>query len=87
MSKLNVRDVAEVVGKGTIRGIANVGINIAVVGGGWLGTLLYAGTCKNVVLKTAVMVVGGFGSLLAGYAVSDLVDDKLVEMGLEIDGI
>lgn len=85
MSKLDVRDVAEIVSKGTIRGIANVGTNVAVIGAGWLGTLLYAGACQNVVLRTAVMIAGGFGSFLAGYTVSELVDNKLVEMGLDID--
>lgn len=86
MGKLDVRDVVECVGKGVVRGVVNVGVNVAIIGGGLLGTMLYANACKNVVLKTAVTVVGSIGSMAAAYTVADLVDDKLVEIGLDVDG-
>lgn len=87
MGKLDVRDVAECVGKCVVRGVVNVGVNVAVIGGGLFGTMLYAGACTNPVLRTAVTVIGSVGSMAAGYVVADLVDDKLVEIGLDVDGI
>lgn len=88
MNKDKILEVAGAVGKATIRGVAYVGTNIAVIGGGILGTVLYANQCKTKAGRNVITVVGTVGSMLAGYTVGSLVDDKLVEeYDLDIDGI
>lgn len=79
---------AGTVGKLAIRGVAYIGTNVAVIGGGLLGTILYGGKFDNKIYQGGITAIGIAGSMLAGAAVSNAVDKMLVEdFGLGVEGL
>lgn len=79
MTKDKILDVAGTVGKFAIRGFVYVGTNVAVLGGGLLGSLVFAGKVKNPVLQTIIYTTGMAGAGVASYLISDMVDKHLLE--------
>lgn len=79
MTKDKVLNVAGNVGKAAIRGFAYFGTNVALVGGGLIGSLLLAGRFKNVAIQTAIYSIGLASSGVAAYLIGDMVDKHLVE--------
>lgn len=86
MKKDEILEVAGMVGKGLVRSVMGVGTQIATIGGGIMGTMYYASLCKHKWTQIPVIVIGALGSYAAGVTMAGMVDDKLVEIGLDIDG-
>lgn len=88
VSKDRVLEVAGCVGKGLVRSAVYVGTNIAIIGGGMLGSMFMTGGVKNKVAKGAIFGLGCAGSVIAAYFAGSAIDDKLVEeYDLDINGV
>lgn len=87
MNKDKILETTKIVGKMTVRCVVATGVSIAVVGGGMLGTLWYAGiSSKNKVIQGATIAMGLTGSVVTAQAAVTAVDRMLVEdYGLGVD--
>lgn len=79
MTKDKVLEVAGDAGKLAIRGVAYVGVNAAVIGGGLFYSILLARRFKRAAVQTAVFTAGASIAALAGYLVGDMVDEHITD--------
>lgn len=87
MNKDKVFEVAGNAGKLAVRGLAYLGTNVAILGGGLIGSMLLASKVKNTVIQTVIYSAAMGCSGIAAYLIGDMVDEHLKdEYELDVDG-